>query len=243
MIGKTISHYKITEKIGGGGMGIVYKAEDTKLNRMVALKFLPPAFASDPTTKERFIHEAQAASALQHNNICVIHEIDETDDGQLFISMDLYKGETLKEKIEQGALKIDNAIDISLQVAKGLSVAHDKGIIHRDIKPANIFITDKAEVKILDFGLAKVAGQTQLTQMGSTVGTAAYMSPEQAQGEKVDHRADIWSLGVIMYEMLTGKLPFYSDYEQAIVYSIINEEPLKVTALNNDVSVRSPVHV
>jgi serine/threonine protein kinase/predicted Zn-dependent protease len=234
MIGKILSHYKILERIGGGGMGIVFKAEDTKLKRPVALKFLPPAFATDPTTKERFIHEAQAASALQHNNICAIHEIDETDDGQMYIVMDYYEGETLKLKIKKGKLNIEDAVDYTIQIAQGLQKAHGKGIIHRDIKPANIMITDDGEVKILDFGLAKFRGQSKITKSGSTVGTVAYMSPEQARGEEVDHRSDIWSLGVMLYEMVTGQLPFKGDYEQALMYSILNEEPVPQTELRTD---------
>lgn len=232
MIGKTISHYKIIEKLGGGGMGVVYKAEDTKLDRFVALKFLPPELTRDEESKKRFIHEAKAASALEHTNICNIHEIDETDDGQIFIVMSSYEGETLKKKIERGPLKIDDAIDITMQIAEGLSRAHEKEIIHRDIKPANIFITEEGVAKILDFGLAKVTGQTQLTQMGSTVGTVAYISPEQARGEKVDHRTDIWALGIVFYEMITGQAPFKGDYEQAILYSIINEEPTPLKKVN-----------
>ena len=237
MIEKTISHYKILEKIGGGGMGIVYKAQDLKLDRLVALKFLPQVFSNDEESKTRFIHEAKAASSLDHDNICTIYEIGESDDQQLFIAMAYYEGETLKQKIEKGKLKIDEAIDICYQVAKGLSAAHERGIVHRDVKPANIFITNNGIVKILDFGLAKASNQTQLTKMGSTVGTVAYMSPEQAKGAVVDHRTDIWSLGVVIYEMLTGKLPFASEYEQAMVYSIINEEPIKASALNENVSV------
>jgi len=232
MIGKKISHYKIIEKLGGGGMGIVYKAQDLKLDRFVALKFLPPAFSLDEEAKQRFIHEAKAASSLQHNNICTIHEIDETDDGQIFIVMSCYEGETLKKKIERDPLKINDAIDIIMQIAEGLLRAHEKEIIHRDIKPANIFITEEGVAKILDFGLAKVTGQTQLTQLGTTVGTVAYISPEQARGEKVDHRTDIWALGVMLYEMLTGQLPFKGDYEQAILYSIINEEPTSLKKVN-----------
>jgi len=231
MIGKTISHYKILERIGGGGMGVVYKAEDAKLKRPVALKFLPPAFATDPTTKERFIHEAQAASALQHNNICAIHEIDETEDGQMYIVMDYYEGETLKLKIEKGRLKIDEAVEYTIQIAQGLQKAHEKGIIHRDIKPANIMITNDGEVKILDFGLAKFRGQTKITKTGSTLGTVAYMSPEQARGEEVDHRTDIWSLGVMIYEMVSGELPFKGDYDQAIIYSILNTNPESIQIL------------
>jgi serine/threonine protein kinase/Tfp pilus assembly protein PilF len=237
MIGKTISHYKITEELGRGGMGIVYKAEDTKLKRTVALKFLPPELTRDPEAKTRFIHEAQAASALQHNNICTIHDIDETEDGRLFIVMDCYEGEPLKEKIARGPMKLEEAVDIAVQVAGGLAKAHEKGIVHRDIKPANIFITTDGMVKILDFGLAKLAGQTKLTKTGSTMGTIAYMSPEQARGEEIDQRTDIWSLGVVMYETLTGKLPFPGDYEQAIVYSILNKEPDPITNVQAEIPV------
>lgn len=235
MIGKTISHYKILEKLGGGGMGVVYKAEDTKLKRSVALKFLPPSFSFDDDAKQRFIHEAQAASALEHNNICNIHEINETEDGRIYIVMSCYEGETLKQKIESGPLIIDEAIDIVIQIAEGLSKAHEKNIIHRDIKPANIFSTNDSVVKILDFGLAKVTGKTQLTKMGSTVGTIAYMSPEQTRGEQVDHRTDIWSLGVVLYEMVGGERPFKGDYEQAVIYSILNEEPQEISSLRSDV--------
>ena len=232
MIGKTISHYKIIEKLGSGGMGVVYKAEDIKLKRTVALKFLPPSFSLNDEAKNRFIHEAQAASALEHNNICTIHEIDETDDGQIYIVMSCYEGETLKKKIERGLLKIDEAIDIAVQIAEGLDKAHEKEIVHRDIKPANIFITNDGVVKILDFGLAKVSGQTQLTQMESTVGTVSYMSPEQTKGAIVGNKADIWSFGVVLYEMLTGQLPFKGDYEQAVMFSIMNEEPISVRKVN-----------
>jgi serine/threonine protein kinase/Tol biopolymer transport system component len=225
MIGKTISHYKIIETLGAGGMGVVYKAEDTKLHRIVALKFLPPELTRDEEVKKRFIIEAQAASSLQHHNVCTIHDIDETADGQMFIIMDYYEGETLKEKITKGPPKIDEALNFAIQIAEGLQKAHENRIIHRDIKPANIFITNEGIVKILDFGLAKLTGQSIITKIGSTVGTIAYMSPEQARGEEVDQRTDIWSLGVVFYEMLTGKLPFQSDYEQAVIYSIVNEEP------------------
>jgi serine/threonine protein kinase/tetratricopeptide (TPR) repeat protein len=225
MIGTTVSHYKILEKLGGGGMGVVYKAQDLKLDRTVALKFLPPELTLDPEVRERFIHEAKAASALQHNNICNIHDIEETKDGQLFIVMDCYEGETLRNKIERGPLTIEEALDLTVQVAQGLLKAHEKGIIHRDIKPANIIITADGLAKIVDFGLAKLSGRTLLTKSGTTVGTVAYMSPEQARGDQVDNRSDIWSLGVVLYEMLTGKRPFASDYEQALVYSILNEDP------------------
>ena len=225
MISSTISHYKILEKLGGGGMGVVYKAQDLKLDRLVALKFLPTSLSFDDETKQRFIHEAKLASSLQHNNICTIHEIDETVDGQLFISMDLYEGETLKKKIEKGRLELEEIVNISIQITEGLKKAHDKGIVHRDIKPANVFITNDNTVKILDFGLAKGLSENTLTQKGMTFGTVTYMSPEQARGEKVDPRTDIWSLGILLYEMLTGDLPFKGEYNQAVIYSILNEEP------------------
>ncbi|MCI0559585.1 MAG: serine/threonine protein kinase, partial [Nitrososphaera sp.] len=211
MIGQTISHYKILEKLGGGGMGVVYKAQDLKLDRFVALKFLPPHLSADEDEKKRFIHEAKAASALDHPNICAIYEIDETEDGQMFIAMAYYEGETLKKKIERGPLPIDQTIDLAIQIAQGLAKAHKHGITHRDIKPANVMITNEGVAKIVDFGLAKLAGQTKLTKSGMTVGTVAYMSPEQARGEEVDHRTDIWALGVVLYEMITGQLPFKGE--------------------------------
>jgi serine/threonine protein kinase/tetratricopeptide (TPR) repeat protein len=235
MIGKTISHYKIIENLGSGGMGVVYQAEDTKLKRTVALKFLPPSLSNDSQAKKRFIQEAQAASALDHPNICTIHEIGDTDEGQSFIAMACYDGQSLKDKIKDERLRTDDAIGIIIQIAKGLARAHEEGIVHRDIKPANIMITNRGEVKILDFGLAKLAGQTRLTKTGSTVGTVAYMSPEQATGETVDHRSDIWSLGVVLYEMLTGQLPFKGDYEPAMIYSIINESPPNIRESREDI--------
>jgi serine/threonine protein kinase/tetratricopeptide (TPR) repeat protein len=229
MIGQTISHYKILEKLGEGGMGVVYKAEDTRLKRTVALKFLPQQLTSDSEVKTRFTQEAKAASALDHPNICTIHEIDETDEGELFMAMACYEGETLKERIARGPLPLEEAIDIAQQIGQGLSKAHAKEIVHRDIKPANIFVTDDGLVKILDFGLAKLVGQTRLTRKGTTMGTVAYMSPEQARGEEVDHRSDLWSLGVVLYEMVTGKLPFRGEHEQATIYSILNDEPKPLT--------------
>ncbi|HVO76349.1 MAG TPA: protein kinase [Candidatus Bathyarchaeia archaeon] len=215
----------ILEKLGGGGMGVVYRAEDIKLKRTVALKFLPPELTRDEEAKKRFIREAQAASALQHHNICTIHEIDETLDGQLFICMDCYEGETLKQKIVRGRLLVKEAVDIAIQIAEGLSKAHEAGMVHRDVTPANIMVTRDGEVKILDFGLAKLAGQTRVTRTGMTVGTVAYMSPEQAKGEELDARSDIFSLGVVLYEMLTGETPFPGEHEAAVLYEIMNIEP------------------
>ncbi len=234
MIGQIISHYKIIEQLGAGGMGLVYKAEDIKLRRQVALKFLPPELSYDPDAKERFVHEAQAASALDHPNICTVHEIGETQDGSLFIAMACYDGETLKDRIRRGPLNVNDALSIAAQVAHGLARAHEAGIVHRDIKPANIMVTSHGEVKILDFGVAKLAGLTKLTRTGSTVGTAAYMSPEQARGEDVDHRTDIWSLGVVLYEMIAGRAPFKSDYEQALVYEILNEDAKPLSDFSAD---------
>jgi eukaryotic-like serine/threonine-protein kinase len=232
MIGQIISHYKILQKLGDGGMGVVYKAEDTKLNRMIAIKLLPPGLTGDPEAKERLIREAQAASSLQHQNICTIHEVGETDDGEMFICMDYYEGETLKEKLSGEQAKgsipipISQAIDISIQIARGLAKAYEKGIIHRDIKPANIMITKEGVIKILDFGLAKVFGKSKLTQTGKAIGTVTYLSPEQAEGKKVDSRTDIWSLGVVLYEMCTGKLPFEREQDAAVIYAILDKDPL-----------------
>jgi tRNA A-37 threonylcarbamoyl transferase component Bud32/dienelactone hydrolase len=235
MIGQTVSHYRILEELGGGGMGVVYKAEDTKLKRTVALKFLSPDLTRDKDAKTRFIHEAQAASALQHNNICAIHEIDETADGRMFISMDCYEGEPLRDRVAKGPLSLEDALDIVIQVADGLAEAHGHGMVHRDIKPANIMITEKGVVKIVDFGLAKLAGQTKITKSGATVGTVLYMSPEQATGKEVDHRSDTWSLGVVLYELLTGEPPFQGEHEAALLYQIVHEEPKPVTALRPEV--------
>jgi serine/threonine protein kinase/tetratricopeptide (TPR) repeat protein len=235
MIGKTISHYEILGKLGEGGMGVVYKAHDTKLDRTVALKFLPSHIGTDETEKRRFINEARAASTLDHSNICTIYSIEETDDGQIFIVMAYYEGMSLKEKIEQGPLPLKDVINYSIQIATGLQKAHEKEIVHRDLKPANIFITNDDQIKIIDFGLAKAAERSILTKSGTTLGTVPYMSPEQAQGNKVDNRTDIWSLGVVMYEMITGQRPFKSEYETALVYSIINEEPEPVTGLRSGI--------
>ncbi len=237
MIGKTISHYHIIEKLGEGGMGVVYKAQDTKLERFVAIKILPSHLSSDEEAVRRFIHEAKTASALDHAHIGTIHEVDEAPDGRTFIVMAYYEGETLRERIDRGELGLEEALDLTMQVTLGLSKAHAKGIIHRDIKPSNVIITEDGEAKLVDFGLAKLAGATRLTRTGSTMGTVSYMSPEQARGDEVDARSDIWSLGVMLYEMLTGRQPFRGDYEPAVVYSIMNEEPEAVSVTRRDVPV------
>jgi serine/threonine protein kinase/tetratricopeptide (TPR) repeat protein len=236
MIGQTISHYKILEKLGEGGMGVVYKAEDTKLKRTVALKFLSPQALGTEDEKARFIHEAQSAAALNHPNICTVYEIDERE-GQPFIAMEYIEGQSLKGIIASGPLKLGEAQNIAVQIAEGLHEAHRRNIVHRDIKPANIMITHAGRVKIMDFGLAKSPDRSKLTREGTTVGTVAYMSPEQTRGEEVDHRTDFWSLGVVLYEMISGQSPFKGDHEQAIVYSIVNEEPKPLTHLRTAVPV------
>lgn len=240
MIGQTISHYRILEKLGEGGMGVVYKAQDTKLNRPVALKVLPRQALITEEDKSRFAREAQAAASLSHPNVAMIFEFDEVDDpatgGKLaFIAMEYVDGETVKQKIKERPLPIDEAVKIAMAAAEGLTEAHQKGIVHRDIKSDNVMISRNGLVKIMDFGLAEIAGRSRVTKEGMTVGTAAYMSPEQALGEKLDPRTDIWSLGVVMYEMITGRLPFAGDYEQAIVYRILNEEPEPITSLRSNI--------
>ncbi len=234
-IGKIISHYKIIDYLGGGGMGMVFKAEDLKLKRTVALKFLPIDLTSDEQAKVRFMHEAQAASALDHPRIGTIYEIDETDDGEMFIAMACYEGATLKKKMDQESLSIEEVINLIIQIANGLVKAHEEGIVHRDIKPANIIITEEGFVKIVDFGLAKLGGATRITKAGTSMGTPAYMSPEQVRGQDIDHRSDIWSLGVILYELLTKKLPFKADYEMALLYSIVHEEPTPISQFNEEI--------
>jgi serine/threonine protein kinase/tetratricopeptide (TPR) repeat protein len=226
--------YQIIEELGRGGMGVVYKAVDNKLKRTVALKFLPFEWTYDAQAKERFVREAQAAAALDHPNICTVHEIDEAE-GRMFISMAFVEGESLKAKTGRGLLKVDEALGLGMQVAEGLREAHKKGVIHRDIKSANIMVTESGQAKIMDFGLARVRGSTLLTREGMTMGTIAYMSPEQARGEAVDHRSDIWSLGVVLYEMLSGRLPFPGEHDQAVVYAILKEQPKPLSAVRPEI--------
>ena len=228
--GERLGPYEITGELGAGGMGVVYRADDTKLRRTVALKFLPREWSQDDTAKERFVREAQAASAIDHPNICTVHAIESTDDGQLFIVMAYYAGQTLKERLAQGALPLADALDVARQIAAGLAKAHDLGIVHRDIKPANVQITTDGLVKILDFGLAKLANEQSLTQTGTILGTIAYMSPEQSLGGEADRRSDVWSLGAVLYEMLTGHVPFRTDHAEATIHAIRFEDPPPLTA-------------
>ena len=237
MIGQTISHYRVIQKLGEGGMGVVYKAEDTKLDRVVALKFLAPHLVKDEESHERFLREAKAAAALNHPNICTIYEVDETE-GRVFIAMEWVDGISLGTKLESsGPLPIEEALDIAIQASKGIQEAHRMGVVHRDLKTANIMVGANGLTKVLDFGLAQVAGSRNLTKTGSVLGTAAYMSPEQILGEKVDHQCDIWSLGVVLYEMLAGRQPFSGEYEVAVTYSVVNQEPEPLTLVRSDVPI------
>ncbi len=229
------SKYRIIGELARGGMGVVYRAEDLKLKRTVALKFLAPELTREPEARERFIREAQAASELDHPNICTVFEVDETEDGQLYIAMAYYKGQSLKEKIKQGPLRIEEAIEIALQLARGLAKAHQQGIVHRDIKPANLLLAEDGLVKIVDFGLARLASGTHVTRTGTTLGTVAYMSPEQAQGRPVDARTDLWSLGIVLHEMLTGQLPFKGEHQTSVLYAVVHEPPQNLKRLKPDV--------
>ena len=229
MIGQTISHYKITEKLGEGGMGVVYKAEDTRLERTVALKFLASHLLEDEEGCARFIREAKAAASLDHQNICTVYEIDDAGE-RTFIAMAFIEGLTVKDKIAQRPLKLDQALDIAVQTVQGLQAAHEKGIVHRDIKGANIMVTPPGQVKIMDFGLAQLAERSRLTETATLLGTPSYMSPEQAVGEKTDRRTDLWSIGVVLYEMIAGRLPFVGERQEAVLYGISSEEPEPVTA-------------
>lgn len=237
MKGKTFAgRYQLIEELGRGGMGVVYKAEDTKLKRTVALKFLPPELTHIPEVHERFMREAQAAAALDHPNICTVYEFDEAED-KSFISMAYIEGQSLNQKIKLSSIGLEKALHIAEQIAGGLQAAHKKGIVHRDIKSANIMVTEAGQAKIMDFGLAKVAEGTLLTKEHTTMGTVAYMSPEQAQGKVLDRRTDIWSFGVVLYEMLTGQLPFQGEREQSVIHAILSMKPKPITELRPEIPV------
>jgi eukaryotic-like serine/threonine-protein kinase len=231
LIGSSVAHYRIVARLGGGGMGVVYRARDTRLERDVALKFLPPHLGLDPRAKSRFMVEARAAAALDHPNICTVHEIGEAGDGRLFIAMACYDGRVLKDRIAEGPLPPEEAVEIAIGIARGLAAAHARGIVHRDVKPANVMLTADGGVKLLDFGVAKLADVT-ITQSGVTPGTVAYMAPEQVRGENADARSDLWSLGVVLYEMLAGVRPFPGSHETAVIQAILHEAPLSLDASN-----------
>ncbi len=226
--------YRLIREIGSGGMGVVYEAEDTRLRRRVAIKLLPPEHSRDRAAKDRFLREARAASALDDPHICTVHDVGEHD-GRLYIVMAYYEGETLKERLARGPLPVDEARRIAIQVARALARAHEAGIVHRDIKPANVMLTRRGEIKVLDFGIAKMSGDTTLTRTGSSPGTPAYMSPEQARGEPVDGRTDLWSLGVLLYEMLTGRRPFAGDHEPAVLSAVQSREPERLDRIRPEV--------
>ncbi len=237
MIGTTISHYEILAKLGEGGMGVVYKARDTRLERLVALKFLPADLARTESARQRFVHEARAASALNHPNIATVYDIGEAEDARAFIAMEFVEGESLRARLLGGMLPIEEVRRLAIQIAEGLEAAHAKGIVHRDIKPDNLLLTPEGRVKIMDFGVAKLGAGAGLTQAGTMVGTIAYMSPEQILGEAVDQRSDLWAFGVVLYEMLTGSLPFAKDREAALIYEILNREPALVDSHRSEIPV------
>ena len=252
MIGKTFSHYRVVEKLGGGGMGVVYKAEDTRLGRTVALKFLPEGLAGEAQALERFQREARAASALNHPGICTVHDID-AHEGQWFIAMELLEGQTLRERIGGRPVELSALLDLGIQMADALDAAHGKGVVHRDLKPANVWVTPRGQAKLLDFGLAKLSHQgavsdssekpteapPELTSAGSVMGTVAYMSPEQVRGEPLDARTDLFSLGIVLYEMATGRQAFSGTTTGVVFDGILNRDPPPISELELPVCRRS----
>jgi serine/threonine protein kinase len=234
MPGQAVAQYDIVERLGGGGMSVVYKAVDRRLQRFVALKFLPPYLSAEPELKLRFTQEAKSIASLDHPNLCTIYEVEEAAAGELFIVMPYYDGETLKAMIERGPLPVARALEYGIQIAAGLAHAHGYGVVHRDIKPANLVVTPGERLKILDFGIAKVA-DFDLTRTGAILGTLSYMSPEQACGEAVDHRTDLWALGVVLFEMLTGSRPFTGESREALFFGIQYREPPHLAALRPEV--------
>jgi serine/threonine protein kinase len=234
LVGKTVGPYEVRDEIGGGAMGVVYQAFDTRLGRTVALKFLRPHLGTDDSAAERFRLEARTVGGLEHPNICTLHEIGEAEPGQLYLAMPLYDGETLQRRIARGPLPLEEAVGIAVQMARGLAKAHARAIIHRDIKPSNVLVTGDGVVKILDFGIAKLAG-VALTGPSTVLGTLGYMSPEQAEAEPIDHRTDLWSLGVVLYEMLAGRRPFPGDTLPAVAESILSGDPAPVSSLRAEV--------
>jgi eukaryotic-like serine/threonine-protein kinase len=235
LTGRRVSHFQVAELLGGGGMGVLYRAEDTRLGRIVALKFLAPELVRDEIAKARFLTEARAASALEHPNLCTILEVGETEEGLLFLAMPLYQGESLDYRLARGPLPVEQALDIATQVARGLAKAHQQGIVHRDVKPANLFLTADGVVKVLDFGIAKLSREAGPTQQGLSLGTPQYMAPEQTRGEEVDARADVWSLGTVLYQMLAGRPPFTGGTGAAVVYAVLHEEPKPLEDLRPEV--------
>jgi len=235
LAGRQMGPYRLIRRIGAGGMGEVYLARDSRLDRSVAVKLLPPEWSRDAAVEERFALEARTASSLDHPNICTVHDVGTSEEGRFFLVMAFYEGETLQRKLARGPLPVETAVDLAIQVARGLARAHEAGIVHRDVKPGNVMVTARGEVKLLDFGIAKIAGAAGLTRTGTVVGTPAYLSPEQASGDAVDAGADVWALGVMLYEMLAGRRPFPGEHPQALVHAILTRDPPPLSRLRAEV--------
>jgi serine/threonine-protein kinase len=239
IIGQTFSHYRVVDRLGSGGMGVVYLAEDVRLGRVVALKFLSPECGRDPEALARFRHEARAASALDHPNICTIYDIGEWSDGRPFITMAYYEGQTVRQRLTRGPVPLPDALRIARRIADGLSRAHEHGIVHRDIKPANLIVTRDDVVKLVDLGVAKLADSPSVTQTGASVGTPAYMAPEQVSGGEVDKQSDLWSLGAVLYEMIAGRPPFRGESAVEVLGAILHEDPTSIASLRPGIRTRS----